>query len=215
MNSREIGISKNEEDRRLVEAKLMRRQAVWEIRHFDNFLERLTSFALDEHTGDAILGTYGGMVSALSTRSDFRHIRHGRHPQTTVTRFTSRVTSISLSVTDDIKTLVCCSLGNEHSPGTIHIGTLTRAEQRHYGLEVQAVMKPRDKQSLFCTTVSQYTPDLFAVGAERYIFVGGGLSESRPISVDSHCLSIEFLGEHVFIAGKRSGYIEYLKSSQF
>lgn len=208
MNSREIGASKNEEDRRSLEAKLLRRQAVWRIRHTNFLRERLTSFALDEHTGDAVLGTYGGMVSALSIRSDSRDVLHNHEPQTTVTRFTSKVVSISLSVTDDIKTLVCCSSGNEHSPGTIHIGTFTRADQRHYGLEVQAVMKPREKQSLYCTTISRYTPDLFAVGAENSIFVGGGMSESRPIFVDSPCLSVEFLGQHTFVAGKRNGYIE-------
>jgi hypothetical protein len=208
MNSREIGVSKTEEDRRCLQAKLMRRQKVWKIRHSDSPLEQLTSFTVDEHTGDAVLGTAGGMVSALSTRSNRRLAMHSREPQTTVTRFTSQVTSISLSVTDDIKTLVCCSLGNDHSPGTIHIGTFTRADQRHYGLEVQAVMKPRDRQALFCATVSQYTPDLFAVGAEKSIFVGGGLTDSRPIFVNSHCLSVDFLGPHTVIAGKRSGSIE-------
>lgn len=209
MNSREVGLSKTEEDHRCLQAKLMRRQAVWRIRHSDSPLERLTSFTMDEHTGDAVLGTYGGMVSALSTRSDSPSTLYYRELQTTVTRFTSRVTSISLSATDDVKTLVCCSLGNDYSPGTIHIGTFSRADQRHYGLEVQAVMRPRDKQALFCTTVSRYTPDLFAVGAEHSIFVGGGISDSRPIFIDSHCLSVEFLGEHTFVAGKRNGLIEY------
>jgi hypothetical protein len=191
----------------------MRRQQVWQIRpsSTDSPLERLTSFALDEITGNAVLGTYGGLVSSMNTSSESSNLRL-RQPQTTVTRFTSQVTSISLSMIEEINTLVCCSSGNENSPATIHIGKFTHTEgERWYGLEVHAIMKPRQKQALFCTTISRYTSDLFAVGGENVIFVSGGLQEQRPLlNIRSNCLAVEFLGEHTLSAGSRNGVIRYV-----
>jgi hypothetical protein len=186
----------------------MRRQRVWKIRQSDSLLERLSAFALDEYTGDAILGTYGGLVSAMSTKLSSSSNLRLHEPQTAVMRFASQTTSISLSATDEEKTLVCCSLGNEYTAGTIHIGKFARADERQYGLEVHAVMKPREKQSLFCTTLSRYTPYLFAVGAEKVIIVSGGLSEQWPLlNIQSNCLAVEFLGEHTLAAGQRNGSI--------
>ena len=207
---------------------MLRRQRVWRIKtQAATTLEKLTCFALDEYTGDAVLGTHGGLVSAMSTLVppststtststsvpfSQQQQRRLESRQTAVTRFTSPVTSISLSSTSAEKTLVCCSLGNQHNSGTIHIGKFTRAEEDHqqYGLEVHAVMKPREQQSLFCTTISRYTNDLFAVGAENVIFVAGGLREQRPmLNIKSNCLAVEFLGQHTLAAGRRNGDIRY------
>ncbi len=214
LNSREIGLSKTLEDRDNLQAKLIRRQKLWQIRYSESRLERLTSFALDEYSGDAVLGTYGGLVSAMSTRTnDSTDIRLNDEPQTTVTRFTSQVTSISLSPDEHTeKTLVCCSLGSEHNSGTIHIGKFNHTvEDGRYGLEVHAVMKPKKKQALYCTTISRYTHDLFAVGGEHVIFLSGGLHEQRPmLNIRSNCLAVEFLGEHTLAAGSRNGHIRYV-----
>jgi hypothetical protein len=217
MNAREIGTpTSGAQDKQCLHAKMLRRQRVWKIRESgsSNSLDKLTCFALDEYTGDAVLGTHGGLVSAMSTALDESdRLPHKRmhSPQTAVTRFTSSVTSLSLSSTRAEKTLVCCSQGNAHNSGTIHIGKFTRApEDRQYGLEVYAVMKPREQQSLFCTTISRYTQDLFAVGAENVVFVAGGLREQRPmLNIRSNCLAVEFLGEHTLAAGRRSGDIRY------
>ena len=213
LNSREIGLSKTLGDHNNLQAKLIRRQTVWQIRHTESRLEQLTSFALDEDSGDAILGTYGGLVSSMSTRAnDSTNVRLNNEPQTNVTRFTSPVTSISLSLDKtQEKSLVCCSLGNEHNSGTIHIGKFNRAvEDGRYGLEVHAVMKPRKGQGLFCTTISRYTRDLFAVGGENIILVSGGLHERLPmLNIRSNCLAVEFLGEHTLASGSRNGLIRY------
>ena len=211
MNSREFGLARSTEDRDCLEAKLMRRKRVWQIRQSDSPLEQLTSFALSKYTGDAILDTQGGLVSAMSTctapSSNVRMIE----PQTTVTRFTSQVTSISLSTTEDSKRLVCCSFGNDHSSGTIHFGHFTRVDDdRHYGLDVHCVMKPREKQALFCSTISRYTPGLTAVGAEKVIFVANEFGDQRPLlPIKSSCLALEFLGEFTLAAGMRNGHIRY------
>jgi hypothetical protein len=208
VNSREFGTSKTDEDRNYLQAKLMRRQRVWKIKQSDSHLERLTAFAFDEYTGDAVLGTHGGLVSAMSTNLALSSLLRLHEPQTAVTRFTSEVTSISLSATEKEKTLVCCSMGNEHSAATIHIGKFTGADERQYSLEVHAVMKPREKQALFCTTISKYTPDLFAVGAENVIFVSGGLREQQPqVNIRTNCFAVEFLGHHTLAAGRRNGSI--------
>lgn len=209
MNSREIGTKTSSDDKDCLHAKLLRKQRLWEIKsNTESELENLTCFALDEYTGDAVLGTQGGLVSAMSTHLPAHPSLLLSPPQTAVTRFTSLVTSISLSTNSDEKTLVCCSLGNAHNSGTIHIGKFTRAEDRQYGLEVHAVMKPREQQSLFCTTISRYASDLFAVGAENVIFVAGGLREQRPmLNIRSNCLAVEFLGEHTLAAGRRNGDI--------
>jgi hypothetical protein len=211
MNSREVGLSKTSEDREYLQMKLMRRKRIWQIRHSQSSLERLSSFALDEETGEAVLGTYGGLVSAMSTNTSSSNVRLNE-PQTTVTRFTSQVMSISLSKTDQAKTLVCCSLGSGNDSGTIHFGKSTCADDREHGLEVYAAMKPRKSQALFCTAISQYVPDLFAVGGENVIFVSGDLNEQRPtLNIKSNCLAVKFLGEHTLAAGSRSGVIRYLR----
>jgi hypothetical protein len=212
MNSREVGLGKTFEDRNFLEAKMIRRQRVWQIRQSESSLEHLTSFALDEYSGDAVLGTYGGLVSAMSTSSQQPSPMRLHEPQTTVTRFTSQVNSISLSQNEEEeKTLVCCSLGNEHNSGTIHIGTFNRVnDDRPYGLEVHAVMKPRKQQALFCTTISRYTNHSFAFGGENVIYVSGGLHDQHPIlTVKSNCLAVEFLGQHTLAAGSRNGRIRY------
>ena len=213
LNSREIGLSKAIGDRDNLQAKLIRRQRIWQIRHTESYLEQLTSFALDEDSGEAVLGTYGGLVSSMSTQTyDSTNIRLNNEPQTTVTRFTSQVTSISLSPDkNQEKTLVCCSLGTGYNSGTVHIGKFSReVEDRRYGLEVYSVMKPRKSQTLFCTTISRYTHGLFAVGGENVLFVSGGLHEQRPmLNIQSNCLAVEFLGEHTLAAGSRNGLIRY------
>ena len=163
LNSREIGLQRTIEDRNSLQAKMMRRKKVWQIRHSTSPLERLTSFALDENSGDAVLGTYGGLISAMPTNPETTNMWLEER-QTAVTRFTSQVTSISLSLSEEQSTLICCSLGNDTASGTIHIGKFNHGEDRTLGLEVHAVMKPRNKQALFCTTISRYTKDLFAVG---------------------------------------------------
>jgi hypothetical protein len=217
MNSREIGTSTSKDDKTCLQAKMVRRQRVWRIKSAtDNPLEKLTCFALDEDTGDAVLGTYGGLVSAMpttlpdpSTPSSASILQPA---QTDVTRFLSSVTSISLSSTDVEKTIVCCSLGNDHDSGTIHIGKYTSAEDQQYGPELYAVLKLRSQQSLFCSTISKYTTDLFAVGAENVIIVAGGLREPRPmLNIRSNCLAVEFLGEHTLAAGRRNGVIRYVR----
>lgn len=209
MNSREVGLSKTSEDREYLQMKLMRRKRIWQIRHSPSSLERLSSFALDEETGEAVLGTYGGLVSAMSANTESSNVCL-REPQTPVTRFTSQVMSISLSTTNLTKMLVCCSLGNENNSGTIHVGKSTYADDAHQGLEVYAVMRPRKSQALFCTAISRYVPDLFAVGGESVIYVSGDLNEQRPtLNIKSNCLSVEFLGEHTLAAGSRSGAIRY------
>ena len=72
-------------------------------------------------------------------------------------------------------------------------------------------MKPKKKQALFCTTMSRYTHELFAVGGENVIFVSGGLHEQRPmLNIQSNCLAVEFLGEHTLAAGSRNGHIRYV-----
>ena len=110
--------------------------------------ERLSSFALDEETGEAVLGTYGGLVSAMSANTESSNVCL-REPQTPVTRFTSQVMSISLSTTNLTKMLVCCSLGNENNSGTIHVGKSTYADDAHQGLEVYAVMRPRERELVY------------------------------------------------------------------
>jgi hypothetical protein len=211
MNSREVGLSRTIEDRNVLQAKMMRRQKIWTIRQSESTLERLTSFALDEHSGDAVLGTYGGLVSAMSISTTASTNVRLHEPQTTVSRFTSQVTSISLSSHQEEKTLVCCSLGNEYNCGTIHIGKFNPfQEDREYGLEVCAVMKPNKKQALFCSSISRYTQDLFAVGGENVIFVSGGLHEQLPVlNIQNNCLAVEFLGQHTLAAGSRNGKIRY------
>jgi hypothetical protein len=195
-----------------LQAKLMRRQRIWQIRVSDSPLENLTSFALSEDTGDAILGTQGGMVSAMSTLTEPSANARMLEPQTTVTRFTSRVTSISLS-TDESKRLVCCSSGNDHTSGTIHIGHIRRNEDdRHwYGLDVHCVLKPRDKQALYSSTISRYTSGLTAVGAEKVVFVADEKGDQQPlIRVNSAAFAVEFLGEHTLAAGTRFRAITYV-----
>jgi len=213
MNSREVGLGKTFEDRNVLQAKMIRRQRVWQIHQSESSLEHLTSFALDEYSGDAVLGTYGGLVSAMSTSSQQPSPPMRLHePQTTVTRFTSQVTSISLSQNDEEeKTLVCCSLGNEHSSGTVHIGKINRVDDdRPYGLEVHAVMKPRNQQALFCTTISRYTNQSFAFGGENGIYASRGLHDQHPmLTVKSNCLAVEFLGQHTLAGGSRNGRIRY------
>ena len=149
----------------------------------------------------------------MSTRTnDSINVRLDTEPQTTVTRFTSRVNSISLSPDgNQEKTLVCCSLGNEYISGTIHIGKFNHAvEDGGHGFEVHAILKPEKRQALFCTTISRYTHDLFAVGGEYAIFVSGGLYEHWPIlNIRSNCLAVEFLGEHTLAAGSRNGRVRY------
>ena len=189
---------------------MMRRKEVWRIRHSTSPLEQLTSFALDENSGDAVLGTYGGLISVMPTNPDMTNMWL-EEQQTAVTRFTSQVASISLSHCEEGSTLVCCSLGRDTTSGTIHIGKFNRGEDRTLGLEVHAVMKPRNKQALFCTTISRYTRDLFAVGGENVIFVSGGLNEQLPLlNVTSSCLAVEFLGEHTLSAGSRNGVIRFV-----
>jgi hypothetical protein len=189
---------------------MMRRKKVWQIRHSTSPLERLTSFALDENSGDAVLGTYGGLISAMPTNPETTNMWLEER-QTAVTRFTSQVTSISLSLCEEQSTLVCCSLGNDTTSGTIHIGKFNHGEDRTLGLEVHAVMKPRNKQALFCTTISRYTKDIFAVGGEDVIFVSGGLNEQLPmLNVKSNCLAVEFLGQHTLSAGSRNGIIRFV-----
>jgi hypothetical protein len=209
MNSREIGTKQSSEDKNCLHAKLLRKQRVWRIKsNTESELEKLTCFAVDEYTRDAVLGTKGGLVSAMSIRIPDHPTSYLSPPQTAVTCFTSPVTSISLSTNSDEKTLVCCSLGNAHHSGTIHIGKFTRAEDRQRVLEVHAILKPREQQSLFCSTISRYTNDLFAVGAENVIFVAGGFREQRSIlNIRSNCLAVEFLGEHTLAAGRRNGDI--------
>lgn len=238
MNSREIGLcqTKREGDRYVLERKMFRRQRVWRIRQSESSsLEQLTSFALDEDSGDAVLGTYGGLVSVMSTstppqeQSSTPSMRRFHEPQATVTRFTSQITSISLSPPSSSptnertgKALVCCSLGNENTSGTIHIGKFNHSSsspsfennQRQYGLEVYAVMKPRHQQSLFCTTVSKYTNDLFAVGGEKVTFVSGGLEEQQGerapvLNVKGNGLAVEFLGKDTLAVGSRNGKVRY------
>jgi hypothetical protein len=192
---------------------MVRRQRVWRIKSAtDNPLEKLTCFALDEDTGDVVLGTYGGLVSAMattpcdpSTPSSATIIQPA---QTDITRFRSSVASISLSLTDVAKTIVCCSLGNEHDSGTIHIAKYTSAEDQQ---ERNVVFKLGTQQSLFCSTISKYTTDLFAVGAENMILVAGGSRELKPmLNIRSNCLAVEFLGEHTLAAGRRNGVIRYV-----
>jgi hypothetical protein len=213
LNSREIGLSKTLGERDNLQAKLIRRQRVWQIRHAESYLEQLTSFALDGDSGEAVLGTYGGLVSSMSTRTnDSTNVRLNNEPQTAVTRFTSQVTSISLSSDENPeRRLVCCSFGNEYNSGIVHIAKFSRAEEdRRHELEVLAVMKPTKAQALFCTTLSRYTHGTFAVGGENIIFVSRGLYERRGMfNIGSNCLAVEFLGEHTLAAGSRNGLIRY------
>ena len=196
------------DDRDSLQGRMMRRKRVWKIRHSTSPLERTTSFAFDENSGDAVLGTYGGLISTMPTNPDNMNVwLEGQ--QTAVTRFTSPVTSVSLSLHDQENILVCCSLGNDSTSGTIHVGKFNHGEHDTLGLEVHAVMKPRNKQALFCTTISRYTRDLFAVGGENVIFMSGGLNEQFPVR--SNCLAVEFLGEHTLSAGTRNGFIRYIR----
>lgn len=215
MNAREFGLSQSTEDRTCLQAKLMRRQRVGQIRQSDSALEQLTSFALCEFTGDALLGTQGGLVSAVSTLSQPSNVRM-LEPQRTVTWFTSQVTSISLSTTDDSDALVCCSFGNDHSSGTIHFGRFARTDdERHHELDVICVMKPNEKQALFCSTISRFTPGLTAVGAEKVLFVANERGDQLPlVPIKSNCLAVEFLGENTFAAGMRNRFIQYTSLQQ-
>ena len=212
MNSREIGLSTPNGSRKCLETKLMRRQRVWPLRPMNHF-EQLTAFAVDEYSNEAVLGTQAGLVSSMPIDLKDERSRGGLPLQYPVTRFTSQVSSISLSLTEEIKTLVCCSMGNEHADSTIHIGRFNRPDERPWGLEVHAVMKPRRKQALFCTTISKYTADLFAVGGENVIFVTGGVRESQPVlHIKSNCLAVEFLGQHTLAGGGRNGGVTYVLS---
>jgi hypothetical protein len=202
MNSREFGLFQSTEDRACLQAKLMRRKCIWQIRQSDSALEELTSFVLSENTGDAILGTQGGLVTTMATWTGPSTMIE---PQTPITRFTSQVTSISLSTTDHF---VCCSFGNDHSSGTIHFGHFTPDDERHFGLDVNYVMSLREKQALFCSTISRYTSGLIAVGAEKVIFVANEFGDQRPLlPIKSSCLALEFLGANTLAAGMRNGHI--------
>lgn len=214
MNSREFGLSPSTEDRNCLQAKLMRRQRVWQIRQSDSALEQLTSFAVCEFTGDALLGTQGGLVSAMSTLSQPSNVRM-LEPQRTVAWFTSQVTSISLSRTDDSGTLVCCSFGNDQISGTIQFRRFARTDDERHELDVICVMQPNEKQALFCSTISRFTPGLTAVGAEKVLLVANERGDQLPlVPIKSNCLAVEFLGENTFAAGMRNRFIQYTSLQQ-
>lgn len=222
MNSREIGPSKTVHDRENLEVKLIQRQKVWKIHQSqsENPVDRLTSFIVDEDSGNAVLGTHSGLVSTMSTRSTRTHTdpptpatstttHHFHEPKVPVTRFAAPVSSISLSDTYDHKTLVSCFLGNEHTPGTIHVGKfLPTEEDGSYGHLYYLIIQPRKVQSLFCTAISRYNPNIFAVGGEDIIFISTRLHERVPtVHINSNCFAVEFLGENTLAAGSRNGII--------
>jgi hypothetical protein len=210
--SRDLGQPKQEEDRICLQAKCMRKRRVYQ---FSTTLstppesrESLRAVAFDEENSLAVLGTQGGLVSFISTADEKQNWMRRR--QATVTRFTSPVNSISLSKTGSPKRIVCCSNGNDKSSGTIHVGKFFEGGDRDFLLDVYCVMKPPEKQSLYCSTISRYSPSLFAVGAERVIFVANEFGDQSPlVSVKSACLAVEFLGAHTAAAGMRNGRIRY------
>ena len=187
----------------------MRRQRVWQVAHTESDLERVTSFALDESTGEVVLGTHGGLVSIMSTRTDLTNVISNT-PQTTVTWFNSRVSSISLSRCGEEKTIVCCSMGNERHSGAVHLARFVNSENLDGGPSLYMAMRPSTKQALLCSTTSRYQPDVCAIGGEDVIIFTRSLNENRYLKTDTCCMSLEFLGPHTLVSGGRNGVMKYI-----
>ena len=205
MNAREVGLATNLEDRELLQAKLFRRQKVWQIRSTESQLEKLVCFTIREQSGHAILGTQGGLVYVLPINSPEANTRiFSRHQA--ITRFTSKVTGIAVSTGSDL--FVCCSLGKDNYSGIIQIGRVGDSEDRIY--EVFSVMRPERKQDLYCLTMSRYSPEQFAVGGQYDVLVASGRNDYRTLKPPGNCLALEFLGPHTLAAGSRNGIIRFV-----
>jgi hypothetical protein len=76
-------------------------------------------------------------------------------------------------------------------------------------------MQPNEKQALFCSTISRFTPGLTAVGAEKVLLVANERGDQLPlVPIKSNCLAVEFLGENTFAAGMRNRFIQYTSLQQ-
>lgn len=204
MNSREIGPSQTSKNRDYLLARMMSLRRMWHITrgHYTE-VERVTAFALDESSGNVVLGTHGGLVSAMCTRTEFTNIM----PQTALTRFNAPVSSISISEPADEKTIVCCSMGNESQSGALILARFT--DFQNSGPLLYLEMKPSIKQALFCTTVSRYTPQMCAIGGEDVILFTKSLNESQSLKTETCCMALEFIGPHTLLSGGRTGVIKW------
>jgi hypothetical protein len=205
MNAREVGLTTNLEDREALQAKLLRRQKVWQIRSTESQLEKLICFTIRESSGHAVLGTQGGLVYALSINSPEMNTRIFSSHQA-ITRFTSKVTGIAVSTGSDL--FVCCSLGKDNYSGIIQIGRFGENDDRI--CEIFSVMRPERKQDLYCLTISRYSPEKFAVGGQYDVLVASGRNEYRTLKPPGNCLALEFLGPHTLAAGARNGIIRFV-----
>lgn len=205
MNAREVGLVTNLEDREVLQAKLLRRQKVWEIRSTESQLEKLVCFTIRESSGHAVIGIEGGLVYAVPINSpedeDRIFIRHQA-----ITRFTSKVTGIAVSPASDL--FVCCSLGKDNYSGIIQIGRFGDNEDRI--CEIFSVMRPERKQDLYCLTMSRHSPGQFAVGGQYDVLVASGRNDYRTLKPPGNCLALEFLGPHTLAAGARNGIVRFV-----
>jgi hypothetical protein len=205
MNAREVGLATNLEDREVLQAKLFRRQKVWEIRSTESQLERLVCFTIRESSGHAVIGIEGGLVYAVPINSpedkDRIFIRYQA-----ITRFTSKVIGIAISSGSDL--FVCCSLGKDNYSGIIQIGRFGDNEDRI--CEIFSVMRPERKQDLYCLTMNRYSPEQFAVGGQYDVLVASGRNDYRTLKPPGNCLALEFLGPHTLAAGARNGIVRFV-----
>jgi hypothetical protein len=206
VNAREFGLGTTRlDDREALQARLYRRKKVWQIRSTESDWEKLTCFAVREASGYTVFGTQGGLVCALPALHEETNVRlMGR--QQAITHFTSKVTAIAVSQNPESSLFVCCSLGKDNYSGIIQIGRFDQNEDRL--CEIISVIKPKQKQDLYCLAINRYMPEVFAVGGEYDVLVasegGNGL---RDLKSPGNCLALEFLGPHTLASGSRNGVV--------
>jgi len=206
MNAREVGLTAAKlHDREPLQARLLHRQRVWQVRSTESGLEKLTCFAVRESSGHAMFGTQGGLVYALPVQSEETNVRLvGRHQD--ITRFTSKVTAMAMSQNPETNLFVCSSLGKDNYSGIIQIGRFGQSEDRI--CEIISVIIPKRKQDIYCLAMNRYVPEEFAVGGEYDVLVAS-VRYTRSLNPPGNCLALEFLGPHALAAGSRNGIIRF------
>ena len=206
MNAREVGFPAAKlNDREALQARLLGRQSVWQVRSTESDVEKLTCFAVRESSGHALFGTQGGLVNALPVQSDETNVRLIDRRQA-ITGFMSKVTAIAVSQNPETNLFICCSLGKDNYSGDIQIGRFEKSEDRV--CEIFSTMKPNRKQDIYCLAMNRYAPEEFAVGGEYDVLVVS-VRNARSLSPPGNCLALEFLGPHTLAAGSRNGIIRF------
>ena len=206
MNAREVGFSAAKpNEREALQARLLCRQKVWQVRSTESDVEKLTCFAVRESSGHAIFGTQGGLVNALPAKSDETNLPLMDRRQA-ITGFMSKVTAIAVSQNPETNLFVCCSLGKDSYSGDIQIGRFEETEDRV--CEIISAMKPNRKQDMYCLAINRYAPEEFAVGGEYDVLVAS-VRNARSLNSPGSCLALEFLGPHTLAAGSRNGIIRF------